>query len=329
MRHGPLATRRMLLIGAAAAAAALPVRLRAQTAYPSRPLRIVVPLPPGPSGDIITRLISEKLSARLGQPVRVDNLPGDGSNRGAVEVAKAPPDGYTLLATPQAPLAINGHLHSEIGFDPRAFVPITVLAAVPSVLVARAEAPFETFAELIEYARANPRRLTCATGGTGTSHHLASVMLEAAAGIRLVHMPLGAMATARLELLSGNVDVMFDNLADTLPAIRERKLKLLAVTTEKRAKAFSGIPAISEFYPAVLYTSWLALVAPPGISPEIVAKLHTSIAQVMRLTDVTRRLDAMGVIPGGMSPAETASLIKDESARWGRVVRMSGILIQH
>ncbi|MGD0022994.1 MAG: tripartite tricarboxylate transporter substrate binding protein, partial [Xanthobacteraceae bacterium] len=184
----------------------------AQDSYPNRPIKIIVPLPPGATADTLPRIVADKLTLRWGQPVIVENRSGAANNLGAEMVAQAKPDGYTLLATPPGPLVIAQSLYSDLAFEPTAFVPVTVLAAIPNMLVARASLPAANIAELVAYAKANPDKLNYASGGVGTTPHLAAEVLQIAAGIRMVHIPYKGLAPALTDLLAGHVDLMFDNI---------------------------------------------------------------------------------------------------------------------
>ena len=235
--------------------------------FPSRTIKIVVPVPPGSAADILPRIVAENLSARWGQPVIVENRLGGALNIAAEAVAKAEPDGYILLATPAPPLAINQSLYAKLSFDPGAFVPVTVMAATPLVLVAGPTTPFATFKDFVAYAKANPGKLTYASSGAGSTPHLAMELLKAEAGIDLVHVPYKGLVPT--DLLAGHVDVMFNILGNTLPHVRSGALKLLAAGSDKRIAEFPEAPAVAEFFPGVVASAWFALAAPPRTPPAI------------------------------------------------------------
>jgi tripartite-type tricarboxylate transporter receptor subunit TctC len=310
------------LIGAAFLAAA-PAAALAQESYPSRTVRIIVPVPPGASVDILPRIIADKLAAGWGQPVIIENRPGGTLNIGAEVVAKAESDGYTLLATPPPPLAINQSLYPKLGFDPNAFIPVTVLAAISNVLVASPAVPFSTIQGLIAFAKANPGKLTYASSGAGSTPHLAMELLKIQAGIEIVHVPYKGLLPT--DLLAGHVDLMFNNLGNTLPQIKSGALKLLAVGSEKRLAGYPDVPAMSEIFPGFVSTTWVAVVAPPKSPPEIAAKLSTAIAGILRLPDVARRIRDLSMTPVGSTPAETAAFIQEERERWRKVIVSAGI----
>jgi tripartite-type tricarboxylate transporter receptor subunit TctC len=299
----------MLLTGATLAAA--------QT-YPSRPIRIVVPLPPGANGDLMPRILAQHLSAKLGQPVVIENRPGAAQNLGAELVYRAEPDGHTLLATPQGPLVISQSFFPKLGFDPTQFVPVTIMAKLPYILVVHPKVPVSTFAEFIAYAKANPNKLNDASPSTGSGPHLTGEMLKLAAGIKMTHVPYSGMAPALNDLLAGHVEMMFDG--NSLPLVQERKLKGLAVTGDKRAPELPDLPAIAETYPEVQATSWFGVVAPPRTPPEIAGKLSQAFAEILRTPEVEKRWRDMTLTPVGGTPEEIAAFFKVETERWRKVI---------
>jgi tripartite-type tricarboxylate transporter receptor subunit TctC len=297
----------------------------AQSDYPSRPIKIVVPLPPGPVADIVPRIIGEKLAARWGQPVIIENRPGAALNIGAEAVARAEPDGYTLLATPPGPLVVSQHFFPKLAFDPRTFVPVSIMVNVPAVLVANPKVPVSTFAQLVAYAKSNPGKLSYGSPGTGNTPQLAMEKLMATAGIRFLHVPYQGLAPAMRDLLAGHVDVMIDNLGNVVEHIKDDRLKLLAATTEARLPQFPNVPTVAETFPGVTHMDWFAVVAPAKTPPEIAAKLSQAIAEVLKLPDVAKRMSELNVTPIGSSPAEAAALIKQESERWQQVIAAAGL----
>jgi tripartite-type tricarboxylate transporter receptor subunit TctC len=308
-----------------ALATLLSIASAAAQVYPSRPIKIVVPVPPGATADTLPRIIADKLTLKWSQPVIIENRPGAAQNLGAEVVAKAEPDGYTLLATPQGPLVISQHFYPKLGFDPDAFVPVTIMGTLSSTLVVNPKVPASTLQELIAFAKANPEKLSYASPGTGSPPHLAAAMLATAAGIRVVHVPYKGLAPAMTDLLAGHVDMMFDNLGNTLSHIKDGRLRVLAISTEQRIPEFPDLPAVAEMYPGVVYTSWFAIVAPPKTPPETASKLSSAIAEVLRMPDVVKRLQAMSTTPGGQSPAQTAVFFAEESARWRKVIASADI----
>src|SRR5262245_39003509 len=300
--------------------ASAPMAALAQADYPNRAIKIVVPLPPGATADTLPRIIGEKLTARWHQPVIIENKPGAAQNLGAEAVAKAEPDGYTLLATPQGPLVISGALFPRLGFDPAAFVPVTIMASLPYVLVVHPKVPVSTVPELVAYAKANPDKLNYASPGNGSSTQLVVEWLKSVAGIRMTHVPYRGAAPALTDLLAGHVDLMIDNLGNSLTHIRDGRLKVLAVGDDRRIAELPNVPTLAETYPGFVASSWFAIVAPPGTSPALVAKLSQAMGEILRMPDVVQRLRDLGATPIGGSPAETAAFIKLETERWRKVI---------
>jgi tripartite-type tricarboxylate transporter receptor subunit TctC len=297
----------------------------AQGDYPSRPIKIVVPLPPGPVADLVPRLIAEKLAARWGQPVIIENRPGAALNIGAEAVARAEPDGYTLLATPPGPLVVSQHFFPKLAFDPRTFVPVSIMVNVPAVLVANPKVPVSTFAQLVAYAKSNPGKLSYGSPGTGNTPQLAMEKLMATAGIRFLHVPYQGLAPAMRDLLAGHVDVMIDNLGNVVEHVKDDRLKLLAATTEARIPEFPNVPTVAETFPGVTHMDWFAVVAPAKTPPEIAAKLSQAIAEALKLPEIAKRMSELNVTPVGSSPAQAAALIKRESDRWQQVIAAAGL----
>jgi tripartite-type tricarboxylate transporter receptor subunit TctC len=308
----------MLLLAATLSAAA-------QADFPNRPIKIIVPLPPGATADTLPRIIGEKLTARWGQPVIIENRPGAAQNLGAEAVARAEPDGYTLLATPQGPLTVSPSMFAKLSFDATAFVPVTVIAQLPYVLVAHPKAPFSTLNEMIAFAKANPDKLNYGSPGSGSSTHLSMEWLKTLADIRLTHVPYKGAAPALTDLLAGHIEMMFDNLGNPLQFIRDGRLRALAVASATRIPELPEVPAIAETFPGFVSTSWFAIVAPPRTPPEIATKLQVAVADILHMPDVAHRLQQLPAKPVGSTPAETAALIKEETARWRKIIEAAGI----
>lgn len=296
-----------------------------QVSYPSRLIKIIVPGPPGAVLDILPRIIAEKLAAKWGQPVIVENRPGASQVIGSEAVAKAIPDGYTLLVSPPGPLTINQHFLPKPGFDPTVFVPVTILVKLPPVLVVNPRLSIGTLHELIAFAKANPSRLTYGSPGAGSAPQLAMERLMRAAGIQLIHVPYQGLGPALQDLLAGHIDVMFDVVGNAWPYLKDSKLKLLAVATEARIPELPDTPTISETIPGYVHTEWFAVVAPPNTPSEIVAKLSDAIADVLKMPDVANRFRDFHVIPVGSSPTETAEFIKSEDERWRQLSVSMGV----
>ena len=319
-----------------AAATLLPLlpTARAQAAWPSRPVRIVVPFAASGTTDILARALAPELQrafAASGQPFVVDNKPGAGGNNGAAEVAKA--DGHTLLMGTVGTHAINPSLYPKMPYDHvKDFVPVTLVAGVPNVLVlnpARAQAlGVDSVASFVKALKANPGRLNMASSGNGTSIHLAGELFKAMTGTFMVHLPYRGSGPALIDLMAGNVDVMFDNLPSAMPHIRSGKLRALAVTSAQRSGALPDLPTVEEAGGAVLKgyeaSSWFGLLAPAGTPRDVVDRVQQETAKALATPAMKERLLAQGAIPSGMSSAEFSRLIADETAKWAKVVKASG-----
>jgi tripartite-type tricarboxylate transporter receptor subunit TctC len=312
----------------AALLAAAPSAALAQANYPARPIKMVVPVPPGTLLDALPRMIGEKLSARWGQPVIVENRPGAASNLGTEAVYKAEPDGYTLLVTPPGPLAVSQHVYQRLGFDPMQFVPVTVLVKFPFFTLAHPKVPATNLREFIAHAKANPDKVTFASPGVSSTPHLTMEKLARAAGIRFVHVPYQGLAPALNDLLGGHVDAMFDTPANSPAHIAAGRVRLLAVTGDKRVGELPNVATISELYPGVAHEDWFAVVAPPKTPPEVAAKLSQAIAEALKLPDIAKRITDNNFTAVGATPAETAALIKAESEKFRQVIVQAGIKIE-
>jgi tripartite-type tricarboxylate transporter receptor subunit TctC len=322
-------TRRHLLLSAAA----LPLAARAQSAWPTKPVRIVVPFAAAGTTDILARALSPELSRVFGQPFVVDNKPGAGGNSGAAEVAKAAPDGYTLLMGTVGTHAINPALYPKMPYDHiKDFAPITLMAGVPNVLVlnpAFAQANgIQTVADLVRVARAKPGRLNMASSGNGTSIHLAGELFKNLTGTFMLHLPYRGSGPALIDLMAGNVDLMFDNLPSSMPHIKSGKLRALAVTSSQRSAALPELPTVAEAGGPALKgydaSSWFGLLAPAGTPADIVQRVQQETAKALALPAMKERLLSQGAIPSGMTPAEFVRFIAAETKKWAQVVKASG-----
>ena len=297
---------------------------QAQT-YPSKPIRIILPYVPGGIIDTAGRNLALRLSESLGQSVVAENRPGAGGMVGADVAARATPDGYTILLSDPA-LASNPTLHTDVPYDLfKGLQTVSIVGSSPAVIVASLTLPVKTFAEFIAYAKANPGKLNNGTPGLGSSSHLTGEMLKLASGIEMTHVPYAGLAPALTDLLAGHTDVMVANLDSSLAQVQEGKLKGLAVTGEKRAPEVPDLPAIAETYPEVVSTSWFAVVAPPKTPPEIAGKLSRAFAEILREPEVERKWREMSLTPVGGTPEEVGAFLKDETARWRKVIVSGGI----
>lgn len=305
----------------------------AQSGWPVRPVRIVVPFAAGGTTDILARAMAPELAKAFGQSFIVDNRAGAGGNIGAELVAKSPADGYTLLMGTVGTHGINRALYARLPYDPiKDFAPVTLVAGVPNVMEMNADKArqlgIETVQDFIRYARAHPGKLNMASSGNGTSIHLAGEMFKHMAGVFMTHVPYRGSGPAVMDLLGGNMDVMFDNLPSSIQHIKAGKLKALAVTSARRSAALPDVPTLAEAGGPALKgyeaSSWFGLLAPAGTPPDIVARLQQESAKALASPAVRDKLEAQGAIPGGITAAEFARMIDDEHAKWAKVVKASG-----
>jgi tripartite-type tricarboxylate transporter receptor subunit TctC len=309
--------------------ALLPATAAAQAAWPVKPVRIVVPFAAGGTTDLMARAMAPELQKAFGQPFIVDNKPGAGGNSGAAEVAKSANDGYTLLMGTVGTHAINAALYPKMPFDPvKDFVPITLVAGVPNVLVLNPKFAekhgIQNVADLVRAAKANPGKFNMSSSGNGTSVHLAGELFKSMTGSYMVHFPYRGSGPALVDLLGGNMDLMFDNLPSALPHIKAGKLKALGVTSGKRSDAVD-LPTVAEAGGAALKgydaSSWFGLMAPAGTAPEIVLRLQQESTKALASPALKDRLLSQGAIPGGMSGADFAKFIATETTKWATVVK--------
>ena len=293
--------------------------------YPSRPVKIIVPFPAGGTADVMPRVIGEWLSRKWGQPVVVENRTGAAGNIGAEAVAKAEPDGYTLLSAPPPPLVINQNLYPKLGFDPSEFVPIVIMGRVPNALVVNPKLPLNSIAEVIAYAKANPGKLTSATQGNGTTSHLTSELLQMMADVKFQHVPYRGSAPALTDLVAGSVDLMFDNLGVSLPLVKGGQLKLLGVATPKRMASLPDVPTIAETLPGFESAAWFAIVAPPKTPQAVVDKINADVNEALRQSDIVQRLTQLSAEPIGGTPQATAAYMREEIERWHKVIKAANV----
>ncbi len=327
-----LFNRRVCLTAVALSAAALVGGTAwAQSAWPNKPVKIVVPFAPGGTTDILARAMAPELSKAFGQTFIVENKAGAGGNVGADLVAKSPADGYTLLMGTVGTHGINKALYDKLPYDPvKDFAPITLVAGVPNVMVINAERAkvlgINNVQDFIRVAKASPGKLNMASSGNGTSIHLAGELFKSMSGTFMVHFPYRGSSPALLDMVAGNMDVMFDNLPSSLPHIRSGKLKALGVTSTERSAALPDVPTIEEAGNLKGYdaTSWFGFVAPAGTPADVVSRIQQETAKALASPAVKEKLLAQGAIPGGNTPAEFARMIDGELKKWALVVKASG-----
>jgi tripartite-type tricarboxylate transporter receptor subunit TctC len=295
--------------------------------YPSRAVTLVIPFPPGGGADVLCRLVADKLRGSLGQPIVIDNRAGGGGNIGAESVARASPDGHTLLCAPD-PIFTSHLLYSKLSFDPRAFEPVSVFALFMMGMVGRAELPFGNVSELIAYARAHPGKLTYASQGVGHFGHLMMEDLKLRAKLDILHVPYRGGVLAVNDMLAGQVDLLTGTLVSTIAQINVGKLKLLAPTGERRLAAFPNVPALPEAVPGLSADSWLALAAPSGTPKEVTTKLSAAVAQAVQMPDLKARFAELHSEPMGTTPEQMRDLIRRATEQWARVIAATKISIE-
>jgi tripartite-type tricarboxylate transporter receptor subunit TctC len=306
--------------------ALIPGVVSAQTApYPSKPIKFVVPITPGGSNDVLARTIAQKLSDQWKQAVVVENRPGGGMNLGSDLVAKSVPDGYTWLLGANNIFVTNPHV-GKMPFDVfKDLAPVTTVAIVPFVLAVNANFPAKNVAELVEYAKKNPNALNYGSSGNGSPQQLAAEMLSHVAGIKMQHVPYKGAVPAITDLLGGRIQVFIGAVNSLLPHVKDGKLRLLAGAGGKRFAAFPELPAIAETVPGVALDVWLGVFMPTGVPKDILTKVNADIAQVLQSPEVRTSLAAQGIEPTTSTPEALAQIIRDDHARWGKVIREANI----
>lgn len=303
----------------------LPVTVLADV-YPSKPIRIVAPFPPGGPADILSRIIGHKLSQSWGQQVIVDNRPGAGGNIGADLVAKAAPDGYTLLLGFVGTHAINASLYAKMPYDNvKDFEPVSQIAAVTIVLVVHPSVPALSIKELIALAKSKPGQLTFGSPGNGTPQHLAGQLFNTMAGVDMLHVPYKGAVPALTDLLGGQVSMIFSSMPPALPLVKTGKIRALGVTSATRSPAAPAIPTITESgLPGYEVNNWYGILAPRGTPKEIVSKLNAEIVKILNMPDVKESLAVQGAEPVSGTPEQFAAYIKEETEKWAKIVKYSG-----
>ena len=327
-----LPTRRWMIAACAAGATLLAAsQASAQTDYPDRPITIVVPFTAGGATDLLARMAAERLRSGLGATVIVENKPGAASTVGAAHVAKAPPDGYTLLMATSTTLAISKALYKKLPYDPVTdFTPITLVAAVPFSLVVTPSLPVNSLKEFIAYAKSKPGELSYGSSGNGSPHHLAAEMLKTAAGLDIRHVAYRGSVPAMQDVIGGHIPFMFVDLQPALPQIREGKLRVLGVTTPKRVAAAPDIPTLAESgLPGYELVAWQGLVAPAGVPRPIVDRLASQIGALVSAPETRAKLLAIALEPlPGSTPDSFAAFVKSEVERWAPIVMASGASVE-
>ena len=329
MRCNRLNRRSMLRLAAAVfaiAAAFAPLSAAQPQAYPNKTITNTVPFPAGGTTDSLARILGQYMSTALGQPVVVDNRGGAGGNIGAQAAARAAPDGYTLFMGTVGTHAINATLYKKLPFDHvKDFAPLTRVAMVPNLLVAHPSQPYKTVKELIAYAKANPKKINYGSSGNGSSIHLSGALFESMAKVEMTHVPYKGSAPAVADLLGGQIAIMFDNMPSALQHVKSGKLRALGVTSAKRSAELPDVPTLAEAgVPGYEATSWFGMFAPAKTPAEVTTKLHGVIVKALNDPEVKKKISEQGAEPHPESPTEFATFIRNETAKWGKVVRDSG-----
>jgi tripartite-type tricarboxylate transporter receptor subunit TctC len=298
-------------------------------AYPSKPVRVIVPAPPGSAPDFLSRLLAPKLGDMWGQPLVIDNVLGAGGNIGTDRVAKAPADGYTLLFNTIGPIGVNISMYSNLSFDPvKDFAPVTLVAKVPNILVVHPSVPVKTVQELIAYAKAIPGKLRYGSPGSGTSNHLSAELLKVMAGIDLLHIPYKSSAQMTTDILGGQIEVVFHNAPVLLPHVKSGALRGLGITSSTRNPSAPELPPIAEAVPGFEVTAWFGFMAPAHTPPTVVNKIYADVVNAMASPEVRERMLTQAAEPVGNTPQEYAAFISAEIAKWAKVVKQSGAKVE-
>ena len=301
----------------------------AENPYPTHVVKVVLPVLPGSTTDILARLVADQLSQKWGKPVIVENMPGAAMNIGAEYAAHAAPDGYTLFLCPPSPLSIQQLLYHDLKYDPTKFVPIALLAKIPNVLAVRPDFPAKTVQDLIAYGKANPGKLTFASQGAGSTAHLSGSELEVLGGIKMVHVPYHGAQPALTDVMSGNVDMFFDTLTTSVPLYRAGKLKLLGVASPERSKDVPEIPTIAESgVPGFRSITWFAIAGPPATPAALAEKINRDVVEILQKSEISEKLHTLRLEPMAGTTADAAKFIAEETQLWGRVIREAHITLQ-
>ena len=307
--------------------AAAPAAAQLHADYPNKPVKIIVNVAPGGGVDTATRIVADKLRARLGQPFVVENRPGAGGNIGAEVVYQSEGDGYTLLASSPTPLAINGWLYKKLNFDPAGFEPVAMMSRIPNVLVMRPDFPAKTVGDFVAFARANPGKLNYGSQGIGTASHLTGELFMTLTGTKLVHVPYkGATSGVLSDVVAGHLDLSFIQFSAVHELQQSGKVRVLAVATDKRTDGLPDVPTMAEAgFPDIVSETWNAISAPPKTPAPIILKLNAAINDALQEPEVSARLRDLQVLVGGGDAAQTRKFVEDQRRLWGQVIKAAGV----
>jgi tripartite-type tricarboxylate transporter receptor subunit TctC len=295
--------------------------IRADEPFPAHTVKLVVPGASGSTTDIIARLMADQLRQKWGKLVVVENISGGGNLVGTTSVFRSPPDGYTLLVSPPAPITFNHLLYRDLAYNPREFVPVSLLARVPNALVVKNDLPATNVKELVAYAKANPGKLRYGSQGAGSTAYLSAIQLERLGGLKMVHVPYRGAMPALNDVIGGHIDMFFDTLTTSVPIYRGAKVKILAVGSAERSPAIPEVPTIAESgFPGFRSVTWFAIVAPPGTPSALVEKINRDVVEGLRRPEVKETLRRMALEPLIGTPADAAKFFAEETALWGKVI---------
>jgi tripartite-type tricarboxylate transporter receptor subunit TctC len=295
--------------------------------YPTQNIKIIVPFPAGGTADTLPRIVAGRLRQKWGKAIIIENRSGAGGNIGAEAVASSAPDGYTLLASPPGPIAINENLYKKLSFRPADLMPITVLGTAPNVLDVRPDFPAKTVKELIDYAKVHPDKVTFASQGNGTTSHLTAILFEKLTGTKMVHVPYRGTSPALQDIMGNTVDLFFDNLGSSMSLHVGGKLRVLGVAGSERVAALPDVPTVREVVPDFTSVTWFALMAPKGTPQSIVAKLNAAVTEVLREPDIKAQFEKLGVQPAPMDIPATVEFIDGERVRWGEIIKSADVTV--
>jgi tripartite-type tricarboxylate transporter receptor subunit TctC len=315
-----------LIAAAGLALAAAPANAQSAADYPNKPVKVIVTVPAGGGVDTVTRIITERLHKKLGQPFVIENRGGAGGNIGAEAVFNAAPDGYTLMASQPAPITTNAVLYKKLNFDPTKFEPVAILSSIPNVLLVKNDFPAKTLQEFMAYVKANPSKLNYASQGPGTTSHLTAELFNKLAGTKLVHVPYKGTGPALNDLVAGHVDLIFMQLQAAMRLHQGGKARILAVTTDKRIPSLPDIPTMGEAgLKDFVSDTWNAISAPPKTPAPIIAKLNAAINEVLKMPEVQEHFRKLDLQPVGGTPQHMAEVVKADTVRWGDVIREANV----
>ena len=300
----------------------------AQTGFPARTVKIIVPFPGGGINDVLARILADKLAIKWTQPVVIENKTGAGGNIGADVAYQSEPDGYTLLLSPPGPLAVNQTLYKQLSYKPQEFVPISVVGSVPNAVIVRKELPVTSLKELIDHIRANPGKVTFGSQGNGATPHLTGMMFQGMTDTRMVHVPYRGETFVLNDMLGGHVDVFFGNVAAAKAHFRDGRVKIFAVADARRSPALPEVPTSAEAgLPGLVSTGWFAFAAPPKTSSILQSAIAQAVIEAINMPDVQEKFRAASVDPIGSAPGATAAFINEEAQRWGVIIRKNNISV--